>query len=54
MGFRAGRKNENDADVEGAAGKRTKPKRGIFLILVGLVITGIAAGWAWLRRLPKD
>ncbi len=29
------------------------PKRGIVWILAGLVLTGLVAGYSWLRRLPK-
>ena len=28
-------------------------KRGVFLILAGLVVTGLVAGYSWLRGLPK-
>lgn len=31
----------------------TGSKRGVFLILAGLVVTGLAAGYSWLRGLPK-
>jgi hypothetical protein len=31
----------------------TGSKRGVFLILAGLVVTGIVAGYSWLRGLPK-
>jgi hypothetical protein len=30
-----------------------KKSKSIYWILGGLVVTGIAAGWGWLRRLPK-
>lgn len=33
----------------GAAGS----KRGVYLILAGLVVTGLVAGYSWLRGLPK-
>ncbi len=39
---------------EGDGMGKTGSKRGIILILAGLAITGIAAGWDWLRKLPKD
>lgn len=29
-------------------------KRGIYLLVGGLVVAGIAAAWNWLRDLPKD
>lgn len=29
-------------------------KRGVFLLLAGLVVAGIAAGYNWARGLPKD
>ncbi len=29
-------------------------KRGVLLILGGLIVAGIAAGYSWLRGLPKD
>ncbi len=28
-------------------------KRGVYLILAGLVVTGLVAGYSWLRGLPK-
>jgi hypothetical protein len=36
----------------GAAGAR-KPQRGVYVILAGLVVTGVVAGWKWLKGLPK-
>lgn len=37
-----------------AAGSKTAgSKRGIILILAGLVVTGVAAGYHWLKDLPK-
>jgi len=35
---------------------RTTPasKKGVILILAGLVVTGMIAGWDWLRKLPRD
>jgi hypothetical protein len=29
-------------------------RRGIFCILAALVLTGLVAGYSWLRGLPKD
>jgi hypothetical protein len=49
MGWTAGTKEKTDAGAKGVASKR-----GILLILGGLVVTGAAAAWAWLRRMPKD
>lgn len=47
-----------DADPEtGAAGAGiggARSRRGVFLLLAGLVVTGIAAGYNWVRSLPKD
>jgi hypothetical protein len=64
MGWTAGTSNESDSREGGAASqatgatnagaKRTGSKRGIVWILAGLLVTGVAAGWSWLRRLPKD
>ena len=70
MGFRAGSDGENDeqivseaqkppdaADETATAGPAAKipgSKRGIFLLLGGLVVAGIAAGWSWMKGLPKD
>jgi hypothetical protein len=35
---------------------RDKPRtgKGIYWILAGLVVTGILAGYNWLRHLPRD
>jgi hypothetical protein len=33
--------------------KQPSSKRGIFLILAGLVAVGIAAAYKWLRGLPR-
>lgn len=65
MGSRADTEFEDSAEklasevaetTEVAAGEE-KPaghkRNSIYWILGGLVITGIAAGWSWLRRLPK-
>jgi hypothetical protein len=39
----------------GSAGEKTAgSKRSIILILTGLAVIGAAAGWDWLRKLPKD
>jgi hypothetical protein len=29
-------------------------RRGVFWILAALVMTGLVAGYSWLRGLPKD
>lgn len=29
-------------------------RRSVFFILGGLVVVGLAAGYSWLRGLPKD
>ena len=47
MGWKADTANESDS------GAKRGSKRGIILILAGLVATGIAAGWNWARKLPK-
>ena len=39
------------ADAAGAA--RAHSKRGIFWILAGLVVVGVAAGYRWWRELPR-
>jgi hypothetical protein len=31
----------------------TGSRRGVFLILAGLVATGLVAGYSWLRGLPR-
>jgi hypothetical protein len=60
VGYRAGSDDENDEETVNEAreaGKTVKTpgsKRGIFLLLGGLVVAGIAAGWNWMRGLPKD
>lgn len=38
---------------DGAASSGAGSKRGVFLILAGLVVTGLVAGYSWLRSLPK-
>ncbi len=64
MGWTADEPNKGNAEpyareseTAKAAGTKSggvKSKRGVILILAGLAVTGIAAGWSWLRRLPKD
>jgi len=70
VGFRAGSDDENDEQIVseaqeapgaadetatvGPAAKTPGSKRGIFLLLGGLVVAGIAAGWSWMKGLPKD
>jgi hypothetical protein len=53
MGLRAGAKDDAAA-AKSSRIKRKGSKRGIFWILGGLVVTGIAAGYRWLKGLPKD
>ena len=38
----------------GTDSKKVESKKGITLILAGLVLAGIAAGYNWVRSLPKD
>ena len=45
---------EQETAPPGAAAKPLPSKRGIFLLLGGLVVAGLAAGWSWMRGLPKD
>jgi hypothetical protein len=45
MGWRAGDK------AEGA--ESGKSKKGVYFILVGIVVAGAAAVWRWVRALPK-
>lgn len=33
---------------------KARSKRGVILILAGLVVAGIVAGYNWARSLPKD
>ena len=60
MGYRAGSNDENDDEIGGEARqadeavKTPRSKRGIFLLLGGLVVAGIVAGWNWMRGLPKN
>jgi hypothetical protein len=51
-----GREPELSRSVAGAGDADATParsKRGIVLILAGLVVTGIAAGYNWWKDLPK-
>ncbi len=32
----------------------TGSKKSVILILAGLVVAGLVAGWDWVRKLPKD
>ena len=34
-------------------GQPAEPRKGIILILLALVLTGIAAGYSWWRALPR-
>jgi hypothetical protein len=34
--------------------RATGSRRSVFLILGGLIVVGLAAGYSWLRGLPKD
>jgi hypothetical protein len=45
MGWRAG------DETEGA--KTGESKRGVYFILVGLVVNGAVAMWRWIRSLPR-
>lgn len=64
MGWTAGSSTDDEkrpsdtgaetAGASSAAAGRTGSKKGVILILAGLVVTGLVAGWEWLRRLPKD
>ena len=39
--------------LEGALPRaKSSGKKGVVLILAGLVVAGIAAGWNWMRGLP--
>lgn len=58
MGWIAGMKSKAASetagtDESGTQVKSSRKKRGIILILVGLVVTGFAAGYKWLKKLPK-
>jgi hypothetical protein len=43
-----------DAKKESPRSTKIGSKKGVLLILAGLVVTGLAAGYGWMRRLPKD
>jgi predicted acyltransferase len=34
--------------------QRKAPDKSVILILAGIIVTGIIAGYGWIRRLPKD
>jgi hypothetical protein len=57
MGWTAdkmGKSGAEKADAGSGAGRGgAKSKRGIAWILAGLVVTGLVAGYSWLRKLPK-
>jgi hypothetical protein len=62
MGWTADKTGKSGAETAGAdtadAGSGTgrggaKSKRGIAWILAGLVVTGLVAGYSWLRKLPR-
>jgi hypothetical protein len=42
------------ASLEPRPGSPDRSDRSIYWILGGLVITGILAGYQWLRSLPRD
>ena len=51
----AGTKPGRGATVGGpGTGQKARSKRSDYWILGGLVITGILAGYNWLRQLPRD
>jgi hypothetical protein len=51
----AGTKPGRGATVGGpGTGQKARSKRSVYWILGGLVITGILAGYNWLRQLPRD
>jgi len=64
MGWNAGTSADDDTKPSGAgqetmqasagAAKKTGSKKSIILILAGLAVTGLVAGWDWVRKLPKD
>jgi len=64
MGWSAGSSADDEKRPSGESVRDEKPstalssraasKKGVILILAGLVVTGLVAGWEWLRRLPKD
>ncbi|GEM_PF-1289367 len=64
MGWRAGTNDRDDSgEAAGAQAsvattpvetKDTASKRNVYLLIGGLVVTGIVAGWNWVRGLPRD
>lgn len=56
----AGLGTETETDTSAEAGGASSgvgkagSRRGVLLILAGLVVAGIAAGYNWARSLPKD
>jgi hypothetical protein len=48
------RKAKGSAALPGPRPEMQGRSRGIYWILGGLVITGILAGYNWLRSLPRD
>jgi hypothetical protein len=49
------KKTGSSAPAQGPApGGRPRTDRSVYWILAGLVVTGILAGYNWLRSLPKD
>lgn len=42
-----------NGELEGATARSTS-KKSVYWIMAGLVVTGVAAGWSWLRGLPRD
>ncbi len=58
MGWIAGMRSKAasetaQTDESGAQVKSSRKKRGIILILAGLVVTGLAASYKWLKKLPE-
>lgn len=57
MGWTAdkmGKSGAETADAGSGAGRGgAKSKRGVAWILAGLVVTGLVAGYSWLRKLPR-
>ena len=64
MGWNAGPSADDDTGPAGAVEKTGEAatdetispgsKKSVLLILAGLVVTGLVAGWEWVCRLPKD